>query len=257
MRYSLIFLLFIALLSNSCKKGKPGYTTPVIDPTNTYDNRSVGASAKDLLSGLKYETIILEVAYTKKHDMPEDVINEAADFLRQYCNKKNGVKVMTHEIPIQGTNLTVNNLNTVEKDWREYYEDSTVENGYTLAIFMVIIDGRYENREVLGLAYKNTSVAIFDGTIIDNTGGIGQANRNDVAPIVMKHELGHLLGLVNTGTGMVVDHQDEAHGKHCDNKNCLMYYTTQTTDLLGLVFNGADPELDDNCKNDLKANGGK
>ncbi len=47
---------------------------------------------------------------------------------------------------------------------------------------------------------------------------------------------------------------DEAHPNHCDNKNCLMYYATQTS---GLINNNSLPALDADCVNDLRANGGK
>ena len=56
---------------------------------------------------------------------------------------------------------------------------------------------------------------------------------------------------------MQVNHEDAAHVKHCNNTACLMYFATQTNMIGGGVFSGAIPELDQNCKNDLKANGGK
>jgi hypothetical protein len=72
----------------------------------------------------------------------------------------------------------------------------------------------------------------------------------------MEHEYGHLLGLVNLGSPMQVDHKDPA-SNHCNNSSCLMYYETQVGQMGGILVSGPVPSLDANCRNDLKANGGK
>lgn len=41
------------------------------------------------------------------------------------------------------------------------------------------------------------------------------------------HEMGHALGLVNNGLPMKTNHQDAAHGAHCSNPNCVMYYSNE------------------------------
>ncbi len=53
-------------------------------------------------------------------------------------------------------------------------------------------------------------------------------------------------------------HRDQDHGNHCDNDQCLMYYATQTTDLIGNTVGDEEiTPLDANCIADLQANGGK
>ncbi|HEY0356753.1 MAG TPA: hypothetical protein VGC29_11140, partial [Flavisolibacter sp.] len=71
------------------------------------------------------------------------------------------------------------------------------------------------------------------------------------------HEVGHLLGLVDIGSPMQTPHKDADHGSHCNNNSCLMYYASETTDILGLLLTGNIPGLDANCIADLRANGGK
>ena len=109
---------------------------------------------------------------------------------------------------------------------------------------------------MLGFAYNNTSIAIFGEKIRDHSGSISQPATATVEGVVLNHELGHLLGLVNSGSTMQTEHQDEPHGKHCDDPDCLMYYAVRTTDFIANLL-GDMPTLDANCLDDLAANGGR
>jgi hypothetical protein len=66
-----------------------------------------------------------------------------------------------------------------------------------------------------------------------------------------------LLGLVNLGSTMQTEHNDEAHDKHCDNENCLMFWKTSNSSMVGEMVGSGIPQLDANCLADLQANGGK
>ena len=56
---------------------------------------------------------------------------------------------------------------------------------------------------------------------------------------------------------MQKNHKDEALGSHCSNKNCLMYFEAESTQIMSMLMTGNIPDLDIDCQNDLKANGGK
>lgn len=230
---------------------------PVIDPTNNYDNRSVGLSANDFLSSSRYKAINLDICYVMKHQLPQSVVDDAVNFLGRYCNKPGGIYVHERQLPMQGGKLYVNDLITIEKIYRTKFEKAGKDGVDTLGLFILVTEGDYYIENILGVAYKNTSVALFDGIISANSGGLTQPSRETLLSTVLRHELGHMLGLVNTGTEMQTDHLDEAHGKHCDNEQCLMYYKVQTTDVLSILSGNIIPDLDANCQADLKANGGK
>jgi len=69
--------------------------------------------------------------------------------------------------------------------------------------------------------------------------------------------------LVNLGTPMVRDHEDEnaedageaTPNRHCDQENCLMYFQT-VADATNTDMNGL-PTFGEFCLEDLRANGGK
>jgi predicted Zn-dependent protease len=140
----------------------------------------------------------------------------------------------------------------IEKENRDTYTQ-----GNTLAAYFLILDGEFEQENVLGFAYFNTSMALLGGTIENNSGGFNQPNKETVETAVLQHEFGHILGLVDNGTPAVQDHVDEANGAHCDVDSCLMYFAVRTSDFMNNLTGGNIPELDAQCIQDLQANGGK
>jgi hypothetical protein len=168
-------------------------------------------------------------------------------------NKPSGISIVTKEIPSSGNlSLSVNDIISIERKNRTVFT-----TGDQLGIYILYTNGNYVDANVLGVAYKNTSVVLFGKKIQDNSGGIGQASRTKLVATVAEHELGHLLGLVDLGSSMQNNHKDGVRGNHCSNSNCLMYYASETTDILGFLITGNIPSFDANCRADMTANGGK
>lgn len=262
MKKILAFLMVLTLAACT-KKSKIGYTVPVVDPSNTYDNRSVGVSANDFLSAKSYKAINVEICYVnthaETHKLPDSVITGTVDFLNKYCNKPGGVKIFERGIPAQGGGLTIDNLVSIEKVFRSKFvtKDQNNTGVDTISIFILVTDGDYAEKDVLGLAYKNTSAALFDGIISAHAGESSHPTRTSILLTVLQHELGHILGLVNAGTELQSTHQDDAHGKHCDNVNCLMHHYMQKLEVINYLVNNPIPVLDSACEADLKLNGSK
>jgi hypothetical protein len=247
---SLIVFSFLLSLFAGCKKSDTISNLPSIANEN---NKVVGASANDLLSAAKYSSVKIEIQYMPGYQPDAAAINNLTAFLNSLINKPGGVSIIQTQIASAGnTVLTLNDIATVEKNNRTVYT-----SGSQLGVYFLFTDGSYSDANVLGLAFRNTSMAILGKTIHDNSGGIGQTSRTKLEITVLEHEAGHILGLVNIGSPMQSNHQDAAHGNHCNNTSCLMYYASETTDILGILLTGSIPTLDANCKADLTVNGGK
>ncbi|MEX0647338.1 MAG: hypothetical protein WEA56_16535 [Balneolaceae bacterium] len=216
--------------------------------------RGPGSSAGDFLQEDEFRELILEVDYMEGHEPTQESLNNLQTFLEERLYKTSVTIRQPSEIAAAGQqNYSADEVRDLEEEYRNEFSQEG-----TLAAYFIILDGEYSQQNVLGIAYYNTSMAFFGETIQNISGGIGQPSRRMIETTVMRHEIGHILGLVDNGTEMQEDHKDEGNGSHCDNDSCLMYYAVQTTNFFANLTEGGEiPELDAFCIADLQAAGGK
>ena len=113
-------------------------------------------------------------------------------------------------------------------------------------IFVLYLDGYFnldgqEQTNVLGISVGSFTVAIFKPVIsaIQGGGVLGGDPKYQVEQATVVHEVGHAVGLVDNGVALHTDHLDEAHGKHCDNTNCVMYWANEGASGASSLFGGA------------------
>jgi len=211
----------------------------------------------DFLSGKKYDKLVVEIQYVSGNAPTSATLDNLQTFLQQRLNKSSGISITQNAISSPGKSAySVDDIQNIEKASR-----TQTTNGKSLTAYFLFVDGDYAsnsgNSKVLGFAYGSTSVTILEKTIRGLSGGIGQPTVTVLETSVLLHEFGHILGLVSNGTPITSDHQDVAHGKHCNDQNCLMYYTVETSDVVANIVGGSIPALNTSCLNDLKTNGGK
>ncbi len=241
---------FLVAIAGCSKKDDTITGLPSI---NSENNKIVGASAHDLLTTSSYTSIKIEIQYMPGFQPDATAVNNLVAFFNLLVNKSAGISVIQTQIPGAGSAvLSLTDIANIEKNNRTVFTSGT-----QIGVYFLFTDGSYSDPNVLGLAYRNTSLCLLGKTIHDNSGGIGQTSRIKLESTVLEHEVGHILGLVDLGSTMQTSHKDGAHGNHCSNTNCLMYYASETTDILGILITGAIPTLDTNCRADLTANGGK
>lgn len=258
-RYNLLLffsVILISLITYGCLDSSgPGENNP-----QPYSHQvNPGASANDFLADSSFTDLVIEIDYMEGYEPNSEALDSLKSFLEQRLKKTSVTINEPTVIPAEGQNsYSANEIRALEEQHRDNYTSSTESN--QLTAYMIIVDGEYNESNVLGIAYYNTSNAFFGGAFDEASGGIGQASRYLVEATSYRHEFGHLFGLVNienSGTEMQQDHQDEENGHHCDNDQCLMYYAVETTDFFGQLTGEEIPSLDANCIADLQANGGK
>ena len=253
MKYNYLIIIALILGMVSCSEDD----TPSPDSGDnggdgqSYHKHEVGWSARDLLASENYSGLTIEIIYAEGYEPTQEALDNLKNLLQNRINKPEGITISTTAISSPGlAPYSLDDIQQVEENNR-----SAFNNGDNLAVYGFIADGKYEQSDnVLGVAYRNTSFALFGSQIEENSGGLNEPSKALLESTVTNHELGHLLGLVNNGTPMQNDHQDEENGHHCDNDQCLMYWAAETGDIVSSLA-GSDnpPPFDDNCKADLQA----
>ena len=154
---------------------------------------------------------------------------------------------------ISGQDFDVDTLLAIASRWRDGYSTSTDRTFYIVFLDGYFADETGRRSSVLGVSIGNTGVIAMFKPVIDST-----SSPEYVEQTTLVHEFGHAAGLVNNGVAMVNDHQDEEHGKHCDNDNCVMYWANEGAANIGAfvsryVLNPETVIFDQNCIEDVHA----
>ncbi|RYC53456.1 membrane metalloprotease [Flagellimonas olearia] len=251
-----VWLFFLGCSTDQETKSDVGGTQDIVDVSQ--NRKSVGDSAVDLLGNSQFLDLHLEIVYVEGLEPNSTTLDNFEIFLKERLNKPGSITMELTEIPSPGQEVyTIADIRELEDNIRTAYNETNV-----LKVFGLFMDGEYsENTEqgsVLGIAYRNTSFALFAETIREFSGQPLGPSTTVLETTVLNHEFGHLLGLVNAGTPLQSRHQDSEHGRHCTTDDCLMYWTAETGEgLVNMISGGNIPELDAACLADLKANGGK
>lgn len=247
--------LLILFLTISCNKDDSLGND--LNNSNYPYKQQAGYSASDILSNKNFTDIYIEVMYVDGFRPSAETITNLKNFIGSRTYKTNitvGERIIT---VTKKSTYSIEDIRSIEDANRSKF---SVEN--QLAISAIFINGssssNTENSTVLGTAYRNTSFVIFEETIKSTSNNFFGPSKITLETSVILHEFGHLLGLVNFGTNMVTNHEDPAHSAHCISENCLMYYLMENgKSLPNSIKTEQIPQLDANCINDLRANGGK
>lgn len=251
-------ILLIALGGCSDEEGS-GSSNNGTGSNQNLNDRVTGESANELLSDNQFTNLVIEAVYIDGFRPEPSSLTNLTNFLSERLNKPGGIRLVERNIPAQ----TFDNYSIEEVRQIEDANRTEFSSGNTIAVFVLFTDQASENdmnnRVVLGTAYRNTSLVMFQSTIENFSGGINQPSRVNVETSVYNHEFAHIMGLVNLGSTPQSDHEDANNARHCNVAGCLMQAQIEggnIFDMMGLMGSGV-PQLDAQCIADLRANGGR
>lgn len=119
------------------------------------------------------------------------------------------------------------------------------------AMIVIFVNGYYDYvngqvpNQVIGISLGDNAIAMFKAAINDIP---LSTERKHVEQVILTHEIGHAIGLVDNGVTMITNHLSST-GKHCSNTSCVMYATQ------GGTMSGSVNEFvfGQNCVNDVTA----
>ena len=218
-----------------------------LNPVQAEFLSSVGSEAHELLSSFPDSRLVVEVAYQNSGSLPPPT---ALNILEQRINStcsKNSVSVQEHPFTSSQSSFTDSDLLSLEASVRQVWPSPG-----TMSLFYLYLAGSYApSNGIIGLAYRGSSIAVFESTIQSNAAGSEVAA---VTTTVMVHEFGHELGLV--GIIGSAPNEDPNHPGHSNDSSDVMYWAVDSTALLlgGLLGGSAPPtQFDAADLNDLGA----
>lgn len=253
-RRLLIFFFAVSLIVSCSKDNEDG--NGGID--RTANLKSLGSSASDLLNDATYTSMIIEIVYVEGNRPTEEAISNFQSFLQSRIYKPDGIRINLRSANSSGKSpFTVEEIVEIEKEERTAYNV-----GDEIAVWIYFADGSNEKdtdeKFVLGSAFRNTSMVIYEKTIRAFSSRTGAPDRATIEAATLNHEFGHLFGLVDLGTEPVSEHEDSENEGHCKIEGCLMRASIEFgSGVVNVIDGGGVPNLDDACIQDLQSAGGK
>ncbi|MUP46409.1 hypothetical protein E0K83_11730 [Gramella sp. BOM4] len=253
-RYKLFLLLIGLSLAISCTKE----SGPSEADARAANLKSLGSSAEDLLSDVKFTSLNIEMVYVVGSKPTDEAISKFQTFLEQRVYKPDGINITLRSVASSGkAPFSIEEIVEIEKQERTAYN-----TGDEIAVWIYFADGSNEKDEndkfVLGSAFRNTSMVIYQGTIQNFASRPRSPSRATIEAATLNHELGHLFGLVDLGTSPVSDHEDGENQGHCKIDGCLMKASIEFgTGVFDVLEGRGIPQLDQACIDDLQSIGGK
>ncbi len=229
------------------------------------DDPDTASRVEQLISGDEFERLDIRVYYVDGRQPRDGVADELADGIEQIIDKPEGVDVtMDAEIgetaPSEGWEFS--DLQELTDD----YAAGDVDDD-TIVVQTLLVDGEYAESDsnVLGVAWGHEHAVLFMDQIEQSCQnasilGIDAEELCEHAELtVWRHEIGHVLGLVNNGAPMQTDHEDQDNQRHCKHDDCVMYWAYRNPgmmDRLGerlLDGEQSAPNFGDACLADLDA----
>lgn len=189
--------------------------------------------------------VVIEVDDATGGTLSEEVWNTFLADVQALVDAPDGVAITTTPLDEAGRAWS----RTALRDLADATADAEPTGRIHLHV-MVLPGAHEEGAAVLGAAWDHHHIAVF-------ADAVDEACRDDApttwsptrlqrvcdvtATGLLLHELGHILGLVDDGTPMVVDHEDPEHPHHDLRPGCAMYWAYDGVGLAEELHGREDP----------------
>lgn len=159
---------------------------------------------------------------------------------------------------ISGTSFTSDQILSIAAEHRD-----TPSSGSLASFYIVFLNGYYDDGtgpqdQVIGVSIGQTGVIAIFKPVITATESFFVGVSRYVEQSTLVHEFGHAIGLVNNGLPLQTPHQDTAHGNHCLNDKCVMFWENEGAESAATfaqqtLATGSDILFGSECLDDIDA----
>lgn len=232
---------------------------------NSTQTNGVSPRVADLVSSEEYDRLVIEVDVVSGQQLRGGVAERLTQGLVDVVDKPGGIEVVFDEVV--GVTAPAGGWTFIQlQELVGQYANLEVAAD-TITAYTLLVDGHYADSagNVLGIAWANRYTVLFLDSIEDACRGMGllplledQLCEN-AQLTVWRHEMGHVLGLVNIGAPIQSDHEDVDRRAHCTNEQCVMYWAFRNASMMDrlsdrlLDGDSSAPDFDESCLQDLEA----
>jgi len=194
-----------------------------LNPVQAEMLSGVGDDAHLLLESFPDSTLTVEIAYQQSAGPPPAIaVSTLLNRINETCSKSS-VTIAEHSFSSSASSFGDSDLLSLDQQLRQHWPVPGA-----MSIFYLYLDGSYaSDSSVIGLAFRASSIVVFEGAINSDSSLIGNAAA--VTTTVMIHEFGHELGLV--GIFGNAPNEDLSHPPHSNDPNDVMYWQVDTTQI--------------------------
>jgi hypothetical protein len=187
-----------------------------------------------------------------------------ANVTRLFANKKQltiptTIAQMESIGSVNDEQLTGADILTLASLHRTHKDSADTKTYYIVFVSGFYTDSQGPHSNVLGVSLGGSTVVAMFKDVIRGTQSITTPNTERyVEQSTLIHELAHAIGLVDNGIAMAGPHKDDAHGAHCNNPDCVMYWLNEGASdaasfALSRLVTGNSIIFDNTCLADVDA----
>lgn len=262
-RRLIVVFASVAMLTTVTACGDDTSDDTADDTANLPDSR-----VQQLVSAEPYPRLEIHTDWVEQRRYRDDVAERLEEGLQEVVDKPDGVQVIPGEELAESAPESGWTFSQLREIVEPRAASADVSDG-AIDAYTLFVDGEYADGSgdgtVLGIAWANRYSVLFRDSIEDacrnrlgSVPGIGDRLCANAELVIWRHELGHVLGLVDRGAPLTSDHVDPDADAHCIHDDCVMYRAFRRPGAVDAIQDRMDrgqsvPDFDDACLADLEA----